>query len=178
MKPFMVQPHFTCNDNSTIWPHLWFFHVNVNVEGGSPNYPCIFRAQLTPQATDGRFCFQSKSAIVKGGGLLAFGAGPARNLCTPQTVGPGPPGRGLHRLCQVPGPRPWPAWQEMMVRLVPVDRTALNREGCVQTLQRVFLASAFLASSLLDGLSPGSAVVTPSPPGAFLGLLGYFRRLR
>ena len=100
---------------------------------------------------------------MKGRGLLAFWAGPARTLCTPQTVGPGSPGRGLHRLLQEPGPWLWLAWQELMGHLVPVDRTALNRGGSLQTLQHIFLASAFLASSLLDDLSPGSAMVTPSP---------------
>ena len=142
-----------------------------------PIHPCTFRAQLN--ATDHRrqiLRSQSKSAAVKSHGLLAFWAGPAWTLCTS------------------PGSAAWPSWErspqtspgawalalactrELMGRLAPVDRTALNRWGSLQTLQHIFLPSAILASSPLDDLSPGSARVTPSLlwglPGPSRGVLG------
>lgn len=175
IKPFMVQPQFICNDNSTIWPHLWFFHGNVNFEGGSPNYPCIFRAQLTSQATDGRFSvFKAKVLSWRVVGFWPLGLGVQETFAHPRQWGLVLLGEVSIDCPRCLGPLPWPAWQELMGRLVPADRTALNREGSVQTLQRVFLASAFLASSLLDGLSPGSAVVTPSPLWGLSGPPGVF----
>lgn len=61
MKPFMEQPQFICNDNSTIWPHLWFFHENVNFEGGSPSHPLVFSKHSSchrPQTADSQFSKQ------------------------------------------------------------------------------------------------------------------------
>lgn len=169
MKPFMEQPQFTCNDNSTIWPHLWFFHENVNFEGGSPSHPCIFKAQLMPQATDSRFSvFKAKVLSWRVVGFWPFGLGLQEPFVHPRLWGLVLLGEvSIDCSCRL-------AWQELMGRLVPVDRTALNRGGSLQALQLVFLAWFFLASSPLDDLPLGSAMVTPSrrwglsgPPGVF-----------
>lgn len=132
MKPFMEQPQFICNDNSTIWPHLWFFHENVNFEGGSPSHPCIFKAQLMPQATDSRFSvFKAKVLSWRVMGFWPFGLGLQEPFVHPRLWGLVLLGEVSIDCSSSLGPSPgWPGRNWWAVRCLRTEQRWTERAAC------------------------------------------------